>query len=97
MPVDFVWSCEVAEHIQADRVDNYLDTLANGQVIAMTHAVPGQEGHHHVNCQPAEYWVHRLQSRGYELERASEAYRKIAENEHIPNYFAMTGLVFVRR
>ena len=50
MPVDLVWSCEVAEHILEDKVDPYLDTLANGRVVAMTHAVPGQGGYHHVNC-----------------------------------------------
>ena len=30
MPVDLVWSCEVAEHIDQEKVDHYLDTLANG-------------------------------------------------------------------
>lgn len=44
MPVDFVWSCEVAEHIDPLKVDFYLDTLANGRVVAMTHALPGQPG-----------------------------------------------------
>ena len=55
MPVDLVWSCEVAEHILPEKVGYYLDTLANGKVVAMTHAMPGQDGHHHVNCQPDEY------------------------------------------
>ena len=27
MPVDFVWSCEVAEHIGLTGIDNYLNTL----------------------------------------------------------------------
>src|SRR5437764_11976792 len=33
MPVDMVWSCEVAEHIDEQYVDNYLRTLANGRII----------------------------------------------------------------
>jgi hypothetical protein len=33
----------------------------------MTHAVPGQKGWHHVNCQPSEYWIDHLARRGYEL------------------------------
>lgn len=97
MPVDFVWSCEVAEHIAEDRVDHYLDTLANGRIIAMTHATPGQEGHNHVNCQPEEYWIHKLALRGYVLERSQAYYRKIAERDDVPNYFSRTGLIFVRQ
>lgn len=96
MPVDFVWSCEVAEHILPEKLDNYLDTLVNGTVIAMTHAVPGQLGHHHVNCQPSEYWIELLQKRGYELERSQPVYRELAQREGTPNYFAQSGLVFCR-
>jgi hypothetical protein len=87
----------VAEHIHPSKVDNFLDTLANGRIVAMTHAVPGQIGHNHVNCQPREYWVEGMGRRGYVLERTQEAYRKIAEREDVANYFAMTGLVFVRQ
>lgn len=84
MPVDFVWSCEVAEHIAPDKVDNYLDTLANGQIVAMTHVVPGQEGHDHVNCQPSEYWIEGMRLRGYELERSQPYYRQIAAKDDVP-------------
>ncbi|HUZ64202.1 MAG TPA: class I SAM-dependent methyltransferase [Acetobacteraceae bacterium] len=97
MPVDLAWSCEVAEHIEADRVDHYLDTLANGRIIAMTHAVPGQDGHHHVNCQPAEYWIGKLESRGYALSTDSGDLREIAKREEVFTYFAATGLLFTRR
>ncbi len=97
MPVDLAWSCEVAEHIAPDKVHHYLDTLANGRIIAMTHAVPGQDGHHHVNCQPSEYWIEALASRGYMLERSQEYYRGIAAKDDVPNYFQHSGLVFVRR
>ena len=96
MPVDFVWSCEVAEHILPEKVGNYVDNLANGKVIAMTHALPGQGGHHHVNCQPSEYWVELLRSRGYELDSGLPVYREMAGREGTPNYFAQSGLVFCR-
>ena len=96
MPVDFVWSCEVAEHILPEKVDYFLDTLANGKIVAMTHASPGQEGHHHVNCQPAEYWIEGMGRRGYVLERAQNYYREIAAKDDVPNYFQTSGLLFVR-
>src|SRR5450759_553140 len=46
MPVDLTLSIEVAEHIEEKYVDNYTKTLCNGKIVVMTHAVPGQTGHH---------------------------------------------------
>jgi len=96
MPVDLVWSCEVAEHIMPENVDYYIDTLCNGKIIAMTHAVPGQAGHHHVNCQPQEYWINLLSQKGFMLERSQSVYREIASRDDVPNYFGMSGLLFVK-
>jgi SAM-dependent methyltransferase len=97
MPVDLVWTCEVAEHIDPAHVDNFIDTLANGRIVAMTHALPGQAGHHHVNCQAPEYWIDLMASRGFSLERSQDAYRAISRTEDYPTYFASSGLVFVRQ
>ncbi len=96
MPVDLVWSCEVAEHIAESHVDNYISTLVNGKVVAMTHAVPGQDGHHHVNCQPAEYWIAKMQARGYQLYVGNERLRQICSRDEAWSYFVGTGLVFLR-
>jgi cyclopropane fatty-acyl-phospholipid synthase-like methyltransferase len=96
MPVDFVWSCEVAEHIASEKVDNYIDTITNGRVIAMTHAVPGQGGHHHVNCQPKEYWIDLVCKRGYRVSEDRDILIEISKKELTWNYFSKTGLVFVR-
>jgi hypothetical protein len=97
MPVNLVWTCEVAEHIDPSKVGNFIDTLANGQIVAMTHALPGQPGHNHVNCQPPEYWIDLMASRGFALERSQEVYRAISRTEDYPTYFASSGLVFVRQ
>jgi hypothetical protein len=97
MPVDLTWSCEVAEHIDPSKVDHFLDTLANGQIVAMTHAVPGQGGHNHVNCQPSEYWIKRLVQRGYMFHQEFSSFvREIAAREDTPNHFTNSGLVFFR-
>ena len=95
MPVDLVWSCEVAEHIDPDKVDNFLDTLSNGRIVAMTHATPGQLGHNHVNCQPAEYWIEHMNRRGYELSSDTHIFRNIKE-ECPWTHFSRSGLVFLR-
>ena len=96
MPVDLVWSCEVAEHIAPDKVGHYVDTLTNGRIIAMTHAVPGQGGHHHVNCQPEQYWIRLITERGYVLAPQNATLREVAGKDLVWNHFARSGLVFLR-
>jgi len=65
--VDLVISIEVAEHIEQLFVGNYVDVLTKhgASNIIMTAAAPGQGGEGHVNEQPAEYWVEKLQDAGY--------------------------------
>lgn len=96
MPVDMVWSCEVAEHILPEKVDHFLETLANGMIVAMTTARPGQDGHHHVNCQPSEYWIEKMERRGYQLSKSNQTFRQVAGREYSGTYFGATSLVFVR-
>ena len=96
MPVDMVNCIEVVEHIEEQYLDNLLDTLTNGRVVCMTHAVPGQDGHHHVNCQPDEYWISHMEARGYFLSGENEIFRAIARSEYGPRYFETSGLIFLR-
>lgn len=65
---DLVWCCEFVEHVEESFIDNVLDILSRGKVVAMTHATPGQDGHHHVNCQARDYWVEKMNSIGYQLD-----------------------------
>lgn len=96
MPVDLVLSVEVAEHIDESFVENYLDTLNNGRVVVMTHALPGQAGYHHVNCQPQEYWVQKMEIRGYILDPMLEYWRKLSSADGHMSYFQKSGLVFIK-
>lgn len=57
---------EVAEHIEEEHCDVFLDNLATlSKKIVMSYAPPGQGGHYHVNCQDAEYWVDKMYVRGF--------------------------------
>ena len=96
MPVDLTLSVEVAEHIEEKHVDKYVKTLCNGKTIVITHALPGQPGHHHVNCQSPQYWVSKLASYGYQLDRDNEYWRQVAATEGHFTFFGETGLVFLR-
>jgi SAM-dependent methyltransferase len=66
--VDLVWCCEMVEHVETRYLDNVLQALSLGKYVAMTHAEPGQGGHHHVNCQPMAYWVGKLREAGLVLD-----------------------------
>jgi hypothetical protein len=60
----------------------------------MTHAVPGQRGFHHVNCQPAEYWIRHLSAISFSLfEEDTRRIRAIAKSEGA-NYMRETGMIF---
>lgn len=96
-PVDMVHCQEVAEHIPELYVGNLISTLANGDVIVMTHGEPGQPGHHHVNCQPAEYWIEKLEAAGYNyLTDDTEKVRHLAVEEKA-YHLARSGLVFGKK
>lgn len=95
-PCDLAYCVEVAEHIEERYLDNLLATLANAPVVVMTHAVPGQPGHHHVNTQPESYWVEKLDGMGYNLSIDNDWFRELARKEKSDCYFGETGLVFLR-
>jgi SAM-dependent methyltransferase len=97
-PVDLVHCCELVEHIEERYLSNLLRTLANGRVIIMTHAVPGQTGYHHVNCQPSTYWMDKLEPLGYRfLERETEEGKARITGSGTWTYFLRSGLILERR
>ena len=92
--VDLVHCQEVVEHIEEKYITYLLDSLLTGRIIVMTHAVPGQDGHHHVNLQPAEYWVDHLGQRGCSLlQEDTQRIRSLATRDGAM-YMARTGMVF---
>ena len=95
---DLVWSCEFVEHVEAKHEENFLLTFEHGDLLLMTHAEPGQGGYHHVNCQPAEYWIERVEAHGFKLEeRLTELSRRhAAENTNPWNHYVRSGLAFKR-
>jgi cyclopropane fatty-acyl-phospholipid synthase-like methyltransferase len=93
--VDMVNCVEVVEHIEERYLDNLLTTICSGRLLFMTHAVPGQKGYHHVNCQPTAYWKQHLAERGFYPSPADTAeIQKLAkDSKHIRE----TGMLFIRR
>lgn len=55
---------EVGEHIAPEESAQFLDIIASCGDVLMSWAVPGQEGHGHVNCQPNEVIIAEMEARG---------------------------------
>ena len=104
---DLAWSCEFVEHVEEKFMGNYLQDFCRARFLAMTFAGPGQPGHHHVNCRPAEYWIRVLHAHGFDYlpEDAAEM-RELAKQDMEKNdretdkrfvyHFIHRGLVFRR-
>lgn len=92
---DLVWSCEFVEHVEERYVENFLAAFdAAGKFVFMTAAPPGQPGWHHVNCQLSEYWIEKLERRGFFY---SEALTHRARALAAKGHFSHQGLAFARQ
>ena len=104
---DLAWSCEFVEHVEEKFMGNYLQDFCRARFLAMTFAGPGQPGHHHVNCRPAEYWIRVLHAHGFDyLPEDTAEMRELAKqdmekndretNKRFVYHFIHRGLVFRR-
>lgn len=95
---DLCWCCEVVEHINERFLHNLLPTLSKAQTILMTHAAPGQEGHHHVNCRISEYWRGVMAGIGYHYDQQLTAHSRghAASNKSPYNHYVRSGMAFQR-
>ena len=102
---DLCWSCEFVEHVDEEYRDNFLEVFAYAKHLAITYAEPGQPGHHHVNCQPKEYWIENLKRYGFEYdeqitkELRGVAYKDALEynSQYKDNHFNLRGLFFIKK
>lgn len=93
---DLAWSCEFVEHVEERYVPNFLATFAHARLVLMTHAFPGAESHHHVNCRVADYWLGALAAVGFAFDEAlTKRTRELAAANTSPwNHFVRSGLAF---
>lgn len=94
--VDLAWTCEFVEHVEKRFVGNFMATLRDASVVLMTHADPGQPGHHHVNCQPSVYWIGAMEANGFIHDEAltAETRRLAALNLSPWNHYTRSGMAF---
>lgn len=72
-PFDLVWSAEFLEHVAAEHLEHLRPAFQLGRYACITHAEPGQGGHHHVNCQTSRYWEGVFDQWGFDHDRAETA------------------------
>lgn len=89
---DLGWSVEFVEHVEERFVDNYFAVFARCRVVFITHSVnPG--GHHHVNCQPAPYWIDQFERRGFVYDATETA--QVRKHSTMKREFVQqSGLLF---
>lgn len=63
---DLVWSAEFVEHVEERYLENFMATFRCGRRVGLTHAQPGDAGHHHVNCRSSRYWIKVFEEHGFE-------------------------------
>lgn len=99
---DLIFSVEFVEHVEEQYMKNYLPCFDSGKYIIMTFAGPNQPGHHHVNCQPKEYWVKTFEDRGFKFdEKYTNVLKEKAKLDRMKfcptfdgNHFEHRGLFF---
>lgn len=93
---DLGWAVEFVEQIDECDVPNFTATLLRWKVVFITPAVPGQPGHHHVNCQWGDYWIAQFTAAGFDYDADATAGVRAASTMH-SRFTKETGQVFTRR
>lgn len=66
---DLAICLEVAEHIDKECADQFVDNLIGlSRKVLLSAAPPGQGGHGHVNCQFPDYWKYKFVNKRYVFE-----------------------------
>lgn len=90
---DLCWSCEFVEHVEERYLPNFLASFACADLVLMTHAVPGQLGHHHANCRIDEYWLGVMAAEGFRHDRELTLRTRELAGQ---GYYSWSGLAFER-
>jgi len=92
---DLVISLETAEHLPEWAAQTYVASIArHTNTVLFSAAVPGQEGLHHVNCQPHEYWHERFYILGFDV--ADPIRPLIANNPYVSPWYRENIFVYLR-
>lgn len=93
---DVAWSTEFVEHVEEKYVDNFMADFAKAKYVMVTHAPPGKNGYHHVNCKSAQYWIDVFQRHSFEF--SNKHTKLIRKHSTMKREFVRdNGLFFVHK
>ncbi len=92
---DLGWCAEFVEHVEAKFAPNFLATFRHCKIVVITHAMPGQAGYHHVNCQPDGYWERLMDQWGFDHIKAET--EKLRASAVTPVPWGRNSLMFFKR
>ncbi len=92
---DLGWSCEFVEHVEEKYLNNFMMTFKYCKIVSMTHALPSQDGHHHVNCKDSLYWIEKFKENGFQyLSDLSLELRNLIDTKIYGAYIKNTLMIF---
>lgn len=91
---DLCWCVEFVEHVEEKYMDNYMKVFQQCRFVLMTHAFPGQGGHHHVNERPSQYWIDKMAEAGFVFEL--EMTKRIRQASTMKMFFVRQHGLFFR-
>lgn len=96
--IDLLWCCEFLEHLEEKYLPYIVPAIQRCNLLLVTHAFPGQQGFHHVNCRTPEYWLGFFAGIGYNLdEKMTDLTRAYAAfNKDPNNHYLRSGMAFRR-
>lgn len=93
---DLAWCVEFLEHVEEQYIENYIPGLYSAKFCVVTHALPGEPGHHHVNCQTNEYWIEKFAEYGMKYDaELTNAVRQASTMKR--DFIRRRGLAFIRQ
>lgn len=93
---DLAWSAEFLEHVDEHYMANYMATFKSCRYAVITHGEPGQDGHHHVNCNTDEYWVGKFGQFGFDWDESFTKWMRSTDTYNAP-WGRRTLMLFKRR
>ena len=90
---DLIWSVEFLEHVEEKYIENYMPAFESGSFVIVTHAQPGQAGHHHVNLEDKHYWLELFKKYGFTY-REDYTFSSKARSTMEREFWRSRGLVF---
>lgn len=93
---DLCWTVEFLEHVEEKYIPNYMAAIQKCNYVVCTAAPPGHAGHHHVNCQPQDYWYDKFEEYGFKIDpmEINEVRNRSLMRK---GFMQKTGMFFVKK